>query len=537
MNLSGNLGSFGLDEVLSLLAMGGRTARMHVTGPHALGVVHLVDGEVSSASSDVRRASLLRQVVAAGEVPVADLAAALESADPVRGLVDAGAVDGERVRGLAHEAVVDALAEMLAWRDGQFAVWTGDEDPGDVGLRVPVAEVLDRARERAGAWSRVREVLPEQEAVLVLAPDLAEPMTLDVEDWSVLARVDGRRTLAEVLAAVGLAPLVASDRVVGLLDRGVLRVRPERVAQPDPVVALLDRYESQGVAAPAPELEEASVLVLVDEAESDVTEVLFDAADLGTATVEVELSAALVQAVPAPLDEDPDPVGYDEDVASVGFADRAEFLGFADGAEPLVLADLDPAASDASGVPVAVSQDAALVEAFESPAAFALAEHVEPAWPADGAVVPFPVAGAAAPDDAEAPVGLADPVEVPVVETPAGPAVQWSPWAQALGLGAPAPEGDLVVDPLAGPGIAEMIAGAHGLSDVEHVLVPPVPIAPETGAVPGPRIPVLDVWPAQEAAEAAPEPAFQPAFADDAVAPVAEAAQGGLLADLMPRGQ
>jgi hypothetical protein len=82
-----------------------------------------------------------------------------------------------------------------------------------------------------------------------------------------------------------------------------------------------------------------------------------------------------------------------------------------------------------------------------------------------------------------------------------------------------------------------MIAGAHGLSDVEHVLVPPVPIAPETGAVPGPRIPVLDVWPAQEAAEVAPEQAFQPAFADDAVAPVAEAAQGGLLADLMPRGQ
>jgi hypothetical protein len=82
---------------------------------------------------------------------------------------------------------------------------------------------------------------------------------------------------------------------------------------------------------------------------------------------------------------------------------------------------------------------------------------------------------------------------VAVAEEPAGtpvaPALEWSPWAQALGLGAPAPEGELVADPLAGPGIAEMIAEAHGLADMEFVPVPLAPVADEgsleAGLAPG----------------------------------------------------
>jgi hypothetical protein len=125
---------------------------------------------------------------------------------------------------------------------------------------------------------------------------------------------------------------------------------------------------------------------------------------------------------------------------------------------------------------------------------------------------------------------------------PVAPAVEWSPWAQALGLGAPAPEGELVVDPLAGPGIAEMIAGAHGLNDVEHVLVPPVPMAPEAAAVPEPRFPDVADWAVDAAGLPGHDVAETPVLTADEPAqePVAEdALQSALLAPLMPglRGQ
>ena len=56
-NLSGSLSEFSLAEVLSLLGMGGRTARMQVTSATAVGTVHLVDGRISSATALPRGAS------------------------------------------------------------------------------------------------------------------------------------------------------------------------------------------------------------------------------------------------------------------------------------------------------------------------------------------------------------------------------------------------------------------------------------------------------------------------------------------------
>lgn len=148
--------------------------------------------------------------------------------------------------------------------------------------------------------------------------------------------------------------------------------------------------------------------------------------------------------------------------------------------------------------------------------------------------------------------GTADAGAVPVAESGA-PAVEWSPWAQALGLGAPAPEGELVVDPLAGPGIAEMIAEAHGVADTHHV---PVPFAPVVGqddlpavqvgfepgfdavSMPAPRVPGDDTSDVATQAQAAAEPAepAEPAEAAEAAEPVPAAEDplaGGLLAQLM----
>ena len=172
-NLSGSLGTFGLDEVLSMLGMGGRTAHMEVTSAMGAGEIHLVDGHVSAASSDRGRATLLRQVVAAGDVAAADLARALEHADAVRSLVDAGIVERGFCHGVAVEQIVDALGEMLTWQEGQFAVRVGAEHVGDIGVRLPVDEAVGRGRGRADEWGRVRAALPDEQTVLSLVSAVA----------------------------------------------------------------------------------------------------------------------------------------------------------------------------------------------------------------------------------------------------------------------------------------------------------------------------------------------------------------------------
>ena len=147
-NLSGSLSEFSLAEVLSLLGMGGRTARMQVTSPGAVGTVHLVDGRISSATADSARAGLLRGLVAALPVPADDLAVALQSEDPVRALVESGVVDRDAAQQVAAENCTEAVGEMLDWASGEFAVWVGSQDPSDIGVRL---DVDDRGQRRAGA--------------------------------------------------------------------------------------------------------------------------------------------------------------------------------------------------------------------------------------------------------------------------------------------------------------------------------------------------------------------------------------------------
>lgn len=466
-NLSGSLDAFGLDEVLALLGMGGRTAQLEVRSAAGVGSVHLVDGEVSSASADLARAGLLRQVVAAASVPASDLARALEEGEPVRALVDSGAVDRDQARGVAAEHLVDAMGELLTWREGEFSVWVGEADPGDIGVRYPVHELVDRGRERLEQWDRVRTALPEPQSVLSLVPAQAESPTLGTEEWAVLARIDGRRTLAEVVAAAGCAPLAASDRLVGLIGRGLVTVRdPHAEAEPDEIGHLIEGFEHP-VTQP-----EVSVAV------QDV--------------VGFEEPVSLVEPVAAPVEESV----LLEELVSV------EQPGAAEGAEgPAAVeqwAAVEPVADEVLDV-VAVEP----VDWEESATVAELAEVVESA-PVESVALALPVPAEDSSQDWLAgesvaveelevtehvavldpePV-VAEPVaaEPVAVAQPIAPAVEWSPWAQALGLAAPAPAGELIVDPLAGRGIAQLIADAAGLQEVEHVPVPLPPVVDEEGA-------------------------------------------------------
>ncbi len=482
-NLSGSLTEFSLAEVLSLLGMGGRTARMQVSTPGSAGMVHLVDGEVSAATADSARAGLLRALVAGLPVPADDLAQAVHEAEPVRALVDSGVLDRDAVLQVAAEQCTEAVGEMLTWTEGEFAVWVGVEDPADIGVRLGVDDLVGAARKRAQEWSDLRAALPEADSVLALVPDLDQPPAVDVDDWAVLARVDGRRTLAEVLAAMGASPLASGGRLVRLMGRGLVVVSVgDRDVETERADQLLDEFESrpagaaeQGVAhdvadpavvpefAPEAAAEPAAGPALGTSAES------FHAFEVEESTGPVhELEVQEVGAFAEFAVEEPQVAAFDEpepaqwtvaeadpvpDVATV----PAEQFGVAPDWGQLA----QEAAADESAVPLRdeISPLEGVTPGYDlptpgfepEPVGFEAQPTTYEAAPA-GAVpasMPAPVAtgmqeaepGAEpmglAPEHHEAeavPVALDAPVTPPELE-PAAEAFAWSPWAQEMGLG------------------------------------------------------------------------------------------------------
>ena len=522
-NLSGSLSEFSLAEVLSLLGMGGRTAHMQVTSPIAVGTVHLVDGRISSATADSARAGLLRAVVAALSVPADDLAHALQSEDPVRALVESGVVDREAAQQVASEHCTQAVGEMLDWTSGEFAVWVGSQDPADIGVRLDVDELVAAGRERAQEWHDLREALPESDSVLTLVPEVAQAPVVDLEDWAVLARVDGRRTLTEVLAAIGVSPLAAGSRLVQLMDRGLVAVRVGGGdAEREHMSQMLDAFDAGGPA-------EAVIEVAVQpepEFAPDVHD-LFVTEPEAVEEWQVAAAESWVASELEPIVDSSSEPAADSQAGQVEeYAASSEWAAlvapeFPAGPEPVLTQsfpvavdptpyELEPVAFATEPVtfevePVTFEAESPAYEAVEADFGFEPVTHeLEPvtveAQPVSFEVDRVSFDSSAPTYDLEPVVQEAEPVTFDLVEPIAEPVAEsfsWSPWAQEMGLGEAAVVTDAIPESYAGGSFADMVedAGGHG-----HTAAFPVPQAPVD------EVPAAGYAPVDEVAQFMPQP-------------------------------
>lgn len=230
MSLEGTLDSFGLPDVLSLLSVTKKSGTLHLRRGGTHGVVHLRDGQVTGARSDVRRHALARRLVGAGLVDDETLAqtvrelADLPSAGPARVLADRVGLDPDTGRELAAEQATDAVFDLLRWTEGSFCFLLDEADPDDLGATLSTETLVAEGRRRLDAWERLIATVPAPDAVVSLVPVASAPPVLTVEEWQLLAEVDGRRTVTELVRRTGRGDFAVVGALAALVERGLLQI-------------------------------------------------------------------------------------------------------------------------------------------------------------------------------------------------------------------------------------------------------------------------------------------------------------------------
>ena len=265
MNLKGSLDAFGLPDVVTLLASTGKTGglqlRRDVAGVPVAGVVWFRQGRVSGASSDRSRASLVRRVVGSGAVDDAALRHAVQRAQSggvgvARGLLDAGAVDPDLLREAASEQTIDAVFDLLRWPDGDFGFDPEAEDIDDVGISLDPAHVLGEARARNESWSLLEALVPSPDSVLTVPVVLEHDPSVTRDEWALLALVDGRRRVRDLVELTGAGQFAITTTLAHLVQRGLLRVvdtaTPDHVTVVERRLALLAGVEEEDGSVPPP---------------------------------------------------------------------------------------------------------------------------------------------------------------------------------------------------------------------------------------------------------------------------------------------
>jgi hypothetical protein len=230
VKLEGSLDAFSLPDVFQLLSYTKKTGGLHLAHDGSDGVVFFSGGEITGASADGSRHPLARRLIGAGSVDDDALAAAVarvaegEGVGLARALLEAGAVDPDVLRSAARDQAVDAVFDLLRWRDGDFAFVLDEPNPDDVDFAAPAAEVLGEAESRRDSWETVSRVVPSPDVVLSMPVVLSGDPTVSRDEWALLALIDGRRTVAELVDLAGCGQYAVVSALARLVERSLLTV-------------------------------------------------------------------------------------------------------------------------------------------------------------------------------------------------------------------------------------------------------------------------------------------------------------------------
>jgi hypothetical protein len=231
VRLEGTLDAFSLPDIFQLLSFTKKTGALHLRRGDVHGVVFFAAGAVTGASADQGRQALGRRLVGAGHVSdealmqAVDRAAADAGIGLAKALSEAGAADPSVLSSLMAEQAIDSVFDLLRWPEGDFGFVVDETNPDDLGVSLPVDDVVSEARRRLDYWQTVSRTIPSPDSVLVIAPTAPADLSINSDEWSMLGLVDGRRGVHELIALTGRGEFTCVSALAAMVDRGLLTVR------------------------------------------------------------------------------------------------------------------------------------------------------------------------------------------------------------------------------------------------------------------------------------------------------------------------
>ena len=230
--LSGDLRAFPLPDILLMINTNHKSGLLRCIQPGAAKSVEWEKGEIvfarSSLPGDRLGAFLLaHEKVTAGQ---------LQQASPMVGsqdrlgkaLIKIGALTPSELWSAVQGQITEIVYSLFHWKEGQFEFREGAASTEKISLDTSVMNLIMEGTRRLDEWSRVREKI--QNDRVILAPlksmgELARSVRLSDFEKVVLALVDGRRTVRDIIVLARQGEFETWQALHALLSAGVIRIQ------------------------------------------------------------------------------------------------------------------------------------------------------------------------------------------------------------------------------------------------------------------------------------------------------------------------
>ncbi|HNZ96267.1 MAG TPA: DUF4388 domain-containing protein, partial [Thermoanaerobaculia bacterium] len=235
MGITGNLRTMELAELFQWLSQARKTGTLVVRNAAVEKRVIFQDGRILTSASTDPNEYLGNFLVNHGYLTELELTRAMQMQESSRMLlgkilVTLGVISEEDLHRMLRLKCEESLYELFTWPEGEFRFLDG-ELPAQalVPLSLDVTAVVFEGMQRVDEWRRLRELIPDADALPVLIAPLDETVS-DPATRQVLALVDDQRTVAEIATALHAAEFFVCRHLrPQILEGRVKIIRPRKI--------------------------------------------------------------------------------------------------------------------------------------------------------------------------------------------------------------------------------------------------------------------------------------------------------------------
>lgn len=245
MSLSGNLKTVSFSDILQLLATGKKTGVLEVNTSSRQKEIAFKNGNIIHASSLNTSEDLLgNMLLRRGKISKTDLERAI-SLHKQSGrqlgttLVDMNLFGKEEIAECLKLQIEEIVYNLFAWREGNF-LFHESVAPKNAPFLVELStmSVVMEGTRRIDEWIEIQKVLPPDDVLLAMAkaPKVKrEEISLTIEEFRVLAMINGERTLPELIQNSPYGEFVTCRSIYKLILNNLIEVIGKREANVEEV--------------------------------------------------------------------------------------------------------------------------------------------------------------------------------------------------------------------------------------------------------------------------------------------------------------
>jgi hypothetical protein len=262
MGVSGNLKTMLPGDLLQWLSLGQKTGTLVVRSKSVEKKIFFKQGRVISSASNDPRDYLGQFLISHGFISEQELMKAMEvqhQSGILLGkiLVMIDVIPEPDLLRLMRLKAEEEIYDIFLWREGEFH-FLDDELPTMemIPLKVDVTGIIMEGTRRVDEWSRIREVIPHDVLIPIVAKTIP-PADLSDIGRTIVNAIDGKRTIAEIELEARASLFVVCSALNQLARDGFIRmtepgspVAPDKapfddvpVSESDEVASLLARAQ------------------------------------------------------------------------------------------------------------------------------------------------------------------------------------------------------------------------------------------------------------------------------------------------------